>query len=346
MANLIPHAGPAARRPLFIVRDGDAPLVIGVDRAGRLRVLRRTGAAAWSGLDLAAALPGAVRCADVRQAAEGTLAIAFSLKHPGGACTLHVATGVQPGQDDAAWLDTVRHLPPVPGLPAGARIKRLGFGLLQEGAPVLLLIDAATDRGVKTWYCNAAAPQQTMRPLPLSAAGAQAIGSFRQPGVWTLHDDGATTALRFAPLRDPFGCDVDLEYRHLPPHTHSVLLAPGGMPNVPDLYAAGEGVAVYRGGNTLPQPVAPVTGARLLWSHVRDGAEYLAYADADGALWMVARPRRGAWGAPFRLTRRRAVLAVAGQFIHAAAVEEGDLEVQRFTMDGQLYDSETAAPGW
>lgn len=346
MANLIPHGGPAPRRPLFIVRDGDEPLVIGVDRAGRLRLLRRTGAAAWSSTDLAAALPGSVRCADVHQAPDGTLAIAFSLRQPGGACTLQVATGLHAGQDDADWLDTIRHLPPVPGLPAGTRIKRLRFGLLQEGAPALLLIDAATDRGVKTWYCNAAAPGQTMRPLPWPAAGAQAIGNFRQPGVWALHDDGGTTGLRFLPLRDPFGWAVDLAYRHLPPHTHSVLLAPGGMPNVPDLYAAGEGIVVYRGGNTLPQPVAPVAGARLLWSHARDGAEYLAYADADGALWMVTRPRRGAWGAPFRLTRRRAVLAVAGQFIHAAAVEEGDLEVQRFTMDGQLYGSETAARDW
>jgi hypothetical protein len=89
-----------------------------------------------------------------------------------------------------------------------------------------------------------------------------------------------------------------------------------------------------------------VAGARLVWSHARDGAECLAYADADGALWMVARPHRGTWNAPFLLTRRRAVLAVAGQFIHAATIEAGRLEVQRFTMDGLLYSSEIVTVAW
>jgi hypothetical protein len=185
-----------------------------------------------------------------------------------------------------------------------------------------------------------------MRGLRLPAARACAIGNYRQPGLWALQPYGQGSALRFTPLRDPFGWYVELDYPELPSQVDSVLLAPGAMPNVPDLYAAGERIVAYRGGNSPPQPVAPVAGARLLWSHAEDGAEYLAYADAEGALWMVARPRHGAWEAPLRLTRRRAVLAVAGQLIHAAAVEEGNLEVQRFTLDGRLYGSEIVAAGW
>jgi hypothetical protein len=349
MANLILHAGAAARRPLFVVRGAlGEPLVAGVDGMGRLRLAQRLGAGAWHDTDLSHVLPGAgiPRCADVRQAPDGTIAVALSVKQADGSSSLHAGTGLPAGQDAAAWAHTIRHLPPVPGLPADVAVRRLRFGLLQAGAPPLLLIDAATERGMATWYCNAAAAPGTLRSLRLPPGGAHAIGSFRQPGIWSLLAEAGTNALRFTPLRDPFGWGVDLAYRDLPPDTHSVLLAPGSMPNVPDLYAAGQCIVVYRGGNTLPQPVAPVADARLLWSHEHDGAEFLAYADAEGALWMVTRPRRGAWGAPFRLTRRRAVLAVAGQFIHAVAVEEGNLEAQRFTLDGQLYDSETVARDW
>jgi hypothetical protein len=335
----------AARRPLFIVRGaGGEPLVFGTDRAGRFRLLQRTGAGAWRDTVLSAGLPetATVRCADVRQAPDGTLAMALAARDAGGTSTVCAASGMPAEQDEAGWRDTVRRLPAVPGLPADARVTRLAFGPLQAGAPPLLLVHA----GPATWYCNAAAPMQPLRRLRLPAAQACAIGNYRQPGLWTLQPYGQGSALRFTPLRDPFGWYVELDYPALPAQVDSVLLAPGAMPNVPDLYAAGECIVAYRGGNSPPLPVAPVAGARLLWSHAEEGAEYLAYADAQGALWMVARPRHGAWGAPFRLTRRRAVLAVAGQFIHAAAVEEGKLEVQRFTLDGRLYGSEIVAAGW
>ncbi|GGX88893.1 hypothetical protein GJV26_25170 [Massilia dura] len=343
MVNLILHPG-AARRPLFIVRDGNLPLLFGVDGAGRLRMLQHMGAGAWSDTDLSAALPAAARvcCADVRQAPDGTIGIALAIRHGAGDCTLHIATGLAAGQDEAGWLEAMRQLAPVPGLPAGTQVTRLAFGPLQAGAPPLLLITA----GSASWYCNAAAPMHTLRTLHLPAAQAYAIGNYRQPGIWALHPYGKGSALRFTPLRDPFGWYVALDYPEVPAHTHSVLLAPGSMPNVPDLYAAGDRIVVYRGGNTQPQTVAQVAGARLVWSHAREGAEYLAFADADGALWMVIRPYRGTWNPPFLLTRRRAVLAVAGQFIHAAVIEEGRLQVQRFTMDGLLYSSEIVTVDW
>jgi hypothetical protein len=347
MVNLILHSGVSERRPLFVVRDGDLPVILGVDGAGRLRLLQQTGAGAWSDTDLSAALPGmaahaTVHCADVRQAPDGTLGIALAIRDGAGACTLRIATGLPVRQDEAGWLGTMRHLPAIPGLPAGVRISHLAFGPLQAGAPPLLLIHA----GPATWYCNAAAPASTLRMLDLPPARACAIGSYRQPGIWVLHPHGKGSTLRFTPLCDPFGWNVTLDYPNLPPQVDSVLLAPGSLPNVPDLYAAGERIVVYRGGNNPPQPVAHVAGARLLWGYARDGADYLAYADADGALWMLARPRRGTWNPPFRLTRRRAVLTAAGQFIYAAAIEDGSLEMQRFTMDGQLYGSEIVATDW
>ena len=343
MANLTLHPA-TGRRPLFIVRDGNLPVIFGVDGIGRLRMARHMGAGAWSDTDLSAALPIAlpVRCADVRQAPDGTICIALAVQDAAGASVLLVATWLPAGQDDRGWLHTMRRLSAVPGLPAGTRITRLAFGPLQAGAPPLLLVHA----GQSTWYCNAAAPQSALRALHLPEAHAHAIGNYRQPGIWALHPYGKGSALRFAPLRDPFGWYVALDYPDLPAHTCSVLLAPGAMPNVPDLYAAGERIVVYRGGNSLPQTVAQVAGARLVWSHTHDGADYLACADGDEALWMVLRPHRGTWGPPFLLTRRRAVLAVAGQFIHAAAIEQGRLEVQRFTMDGLLYSSEIATVDW
>jgi len=318
MVNLILPPGAATRRPLFIVRDGNLPLIFGVDGGGRLRMLQHMGAGAWSDTDLSAALPepAKVCCADVRQAPDGTIAIALAMLDAAGDCTLRVATGLPARQDDAGWL--------------------------HAGTPPLLLIHA----GPASWYCNAAAPVRTMRTLHLPAAQAYAIGHYRQPGLWALQPYGKGSALRFTPLCDPSGWYVALDYPALPVSTHSVLLAPGAMPNVPDLYAAGDRIVVYRGGTTQPQPVAQVAGARLVWSHARDGAECLAYADAEGTLWMVARQHRGPWDAPFLLTRRRAVLAVAGQFIHAATIEQGRLEVQRFTMDGLLYSSEIVTVAW
>lgn len=329
-------------RPLFIAQAGDGlPLVFLVDGVGRLHLYRAFASGAWQTVDLSAALGGReVRCADIRQAPDGTLVLALAQQNWAGDCTLHVATGIPAALDDAGWLQLLRELPAQPALPAGASVTHLAFGPLQTGAPPLLLISGIVNGEGGTWYCNGAAPEHSLRPLRLPEglrdARAYAVGSYRQPGVWALRPGIAGNALHFTSFRDPFGWDADVAYPGLPADTRSVLLAPGSMPNVPDLFAAGERIVVYRGGNTAPQAVAQVANARLLWTNANERGEYLAYADADGAMWLIARPRHGAWNAPVLLTRRRAVLTAAGASIHAASVDKAGLTLKRFTHAGKL----------
>ncbi|WP_145648479.1 hypothetical protein [Pseudoduganella lurida] len=344
MASMTLYANPPGALPLFAVRGAnDLPLVFRVDGDGGLHLLRGTPGDAWSDTDLLAGLPGwRVCCADVRQAPGGGIAIALALRDGAGGSALRMATGVPADLDDAGWLALLASGDGMPALPGDGPIIRLAFGPLQAGAPTLLLITTAGgETGQSTWYCNAAAPLRSLRPMQLPAAvqgaSAYAVGSYRLPGVWALQPGGRQDELRFMSFGDAFGWSVNIGYPNLPARTASVLLSSGSMPNVPDLFAAGDRIVVYRGGNNIPQLVARVAGARLLWTCANDGGEYLAYADAEGALWMVARPSNGAWHAPFLLTRRHAVLAAAQNCLFAISREADDrLVVRCFQADGTL----------
>lgn len=323
--------------PLFIVHDDSGvPLVFHVDGAGRLLLVRT-----WAGTAQAEPVASViVRAADIRQAGDGTLAVALALS-TGAGDALYVGTGIPTSLDNAGWRLRLAALAPCAGLPAGTRVARLAFGPLLAGAPPLLLVGASVRGAARTWYCNAATPALGMQPLlvPATAQGAQvhAVGTYRLPGVWALRQGGGEGAVRdelkFTSFGASFGWQVDVAYRNLPARTNSVLLAAGSMPNVPDVFAAGEGIVVYRGSNPVPQRVAQVAGARLVWSAHNGAGEYLAYADEEGATWLLARPTRGAWRAPVLLTRSAAVLTVTCDGTVYAAMRAGaGIAVQRFDL--------------
>lgn len=325
MAHMALYPDPAlAGCPLFVVHDrAGHPLVFVVDGAGRLLLLR---GATWSSV----VLPAPVHRADVRQADDGMLAIALALADG----TLFVATGIAPALADG-WQGA---LVPCPGLPPQARVARLAFGPLQQGAPPLLLVSAKVGGELATWYGNGATPARGLRPLRLPDQ-ACAVGSYRLPGVWVLRDG----LLRFKSF-DAAPREVEVTYPNLPARTDSVLLAPGSMPNVPDVFAAGAAIVVYRGNNGAAQRVADVAGARLLWSARNRAGEFLVYAHTDATLWLVARPADGAWRAPVFLTSRRAVpLAMQDGTLHAAALHEGTLTLLRYDAQGMPLGARTIA---
>jgi hypothetical protein len=309
-------------RPLFVIHDrAGRPLVLVVDAAGRLLLLRD---GAWSAIGL----PAPVHRADIRQAGDGTLCIALALANG----ILLVATGIAPALAEG-WQGA---LVACPGLPPQARPTRLAFGPLQQGAPPLLLVSADVGGEPATWYGNAATPALGLRLLRLPDH-ACAVGSYRLPGVWVLRDG----ALRFTSFGTA-GREIEVIYPNLPARTDSVLLAPGSMPNVPDVFAAGAAIVVYRGNNGVPQRVADVAGARLLWSARNRAGEYLVYAYADATLWLVARPAHGAWRPPVFVTSRRAVpLALHDGTLHAAALHEGALTLLRYDAQGTPLSEET-----
>lgn len=317
MAHMTLYPEPAPGRPLFVVHDGAGrPLVFVVDAAGALLLLR-------DGVWETVGLPGPVARADIRQAADCTLSVALALVDG----TLLVATGVAATLAD----DLTQALAPCPGLPPQAQVTRLAFGPMQEGATPLLLVSATVDGATTTWHGNAATPAQGVRALRLPD-GACAVGSYRLPGAWTLRDG----ALRFASF-DTAGWKVDVAYPNLPAATASVLLAAGSMPNVPDVFAAGASIVVYRGNNPVPQRVADVAGARLVWSARSAAGEYVIYADGEGALWLVSRGALGAWRTPTPLTPQRAVpLLAADGTLHTAVLHGDTLTLSRHDAHGAL----------
>jgi hypothetical protein len=334
--------------PFFAAVDhAGQPLLFRTDSDQRLHLMRFCAERGWRRVCLSAALPAGgtlrVACADVRQMGDGRIVAAISTLDREGRSRLHVVCGLSCGLDDEGWTAAMRNAQEAV-LPDGVQVSRLDFGPLQAGAPPLLLVTGMADGEECHWHLNAAAafvPARALR-LPDGMAGATgyAVGCFRLPGLWALCPEGCE-GLRFCSFPDAFGWKVEVQYAGLPADAASFRLAAGVVPNVPDLFAAGDRIVVYRGGNGVPQLVSQTPDARLLWAAQDNCAEHLAYADAEEALWMVSRPLRGAWGRPRMLTRERAVLASAPQGgVNAFSVGG---EWMQFGIDGQPLAAQAAS---
>ncbi len=345
-----------ARRPFFVVRDGHGlPLVFAVGANSRLYLFRHTVFGGWSQTDLSAALPqparNRVQCIDVRQGADGRIAVALSVaveRRGMPHSTLYVTTGLSNGLGEADWVEAFRTMQQRRGLPDGAVATQIAFGPLLAGAVPLVLLTAVVDEVTDTWYFNAAAPASPMNLLRLPADVGQvrsyAIGSYRLPGVWTLAA-GGPEPLRFTSFPEQFGAPVHVSYKGLPSRPSSFLLAQGAIPNVPDVYVAGEGIVVYRGGHDVPQAVIQVAGARLVWSERDAGGEHLAYTDRAGGLWLVSRAVGCAWQQPRAIAERLVATALCADparvGVHALGVTPGGaLEWQRIGAQGAMMGVE------
>lgn len=331
----VPRAAPVdARRPFFTLRDSQGmPLVFAVGANGHLHLFRRTAFGNSSQTDLSAALPAfdprasVIESIDMRQGADGAIAIALAVSRRGGdgGCALYGAAGLSHALDETGWFNAFATMPERRrGLPEGAAVTALALGPVLPGAAPLVLVTASTYDGEGRWYFNAANPLTVIAPLP-EGCDAQAIGCYRLPGAWSLGRDGA--ALSFTSFPDPFNWGVNVAYQSVPRRASSFLLAPGSVPNVPDVYVAGDGIVVYRGGHTLPQKIADVRGARLVWSAQDAAAEHIAYSDGSGGLWLVSRVMGSSWGRPYAVAESlvAASLCIDSESggVHAVGVTPG-----------------------
>lgn len=311
----------AARRPLFAVRDAAGlPLVFSLAANGRLYMFRRTPFGRWSQTELSSMLPltgmRKIQCADVKQAPDGSIAIALAVAPRGGeeSATLHVAVGISNALDETGWVEAFRGMAPRSAGPAGPLISQVEFGLLQSGAAPLVLVN-----GDGCWYFNAAASGAlallALKDRPLPSWGC-AIGSYRMPGAWLLQDGPQGRALRFEAFAAPAGRTQEVDYIGLPRRANSVYLVASAVPNVPDVFVAGEGIVVYRGGQAVPQHVVNVTGAKLVWCESGPSGECLAYGDAGGELWLVTRQPGEAWGKPVAMAGSLVMATLLGTALH------------------------------
>jgi len=353
-----PCAAPAlARSPLFVVRDAAGlPLVFTVGANRSLYLFRRTPFGRWSQTDLSGMLPlnqpGKVQAVDVQQAPDGTIALALAVAPwgSGGGPTLHVAVGIPNHLDEAGWVETLRGMAPRQVPEVEDDVTRISFGLLQSGAVPMVLVTATN-----TWYFNASVEgpltawedQEGVDPV------ATAIGSYRVPGAWRLSDTACGRTLRFHSFARAAAWGIAIDYQGLPRRATSLHLAPSNVPNVPDVFVAGESIVVYRGGQSVPQPVANIGGACVVWSESSSAGEYLAYGDGAGGLWMVCRKQGGRWGMPVPIatTLVMAALMAAPNHggVHAIGVTPGGaLAWLRFNSDGAQVGAEeiTQAAVW
>jgi len=353
-----PCAAPAvARSPLFVVRDGSGlPLVFSVGANRSLYMFRRTPFGRWSQTDLSGMLPlnqpGKVQAVDVRQAPDGSIALALAVAPWGsaGGPTLHVAVGISNQLDEAGWVEVLRGMAPRQAPEVQDDVTRISFGLLQSGAVPMVLVTAA-----HTWYFNAAmdGPLMAWEEQDGGASVASAVGSYRVPGAWRLSDTAAGRTLRFNSFARAAAWGIAIDYQGLPRRANSLHLAPSNVPNVPDVFVAGESIVVYRGGQSIPQPVANIGGACVVWSEATALGEYLAYGDGSGGLWLVCRKQGGHWGMPVPIasTLVMAALMAAPNYggIHAIGVTPGGaLAWLRFNSDGAQVGAEeiTQAAIW
>ncbi|AKU20697.1 hypothetical protein [Massilia sp. NR 4-1] len=352
-----PCAAPAdARKPFFLARDSESvPLIFTVGANGHLYLFRRTPFGRWSQTDLSAALPrpakAVVQCLDVRQGADGNISIALAVaaRQDAPNSTIYTACGLPNWMDEAGWYAAFCALTPRPDTPAGAIASRIAFGPLQPGAAPLVLLTASVNGAHDTWCFNAAALLTMMSHLRLPAEARQVrgyvAGSYRLPGLWTLYDEGGERALAFNSFPDQCGWAVNIDYTALPRRAASVHLAPGSVPNVPDVFVAGDSIVVYRGGHSVPQPVAHIGGAQLVWSECDDSGEHLAYTDGSGGLYMLSRTLGAPWRLPYPvasfLVSAALTADVANGGVHAVGITPGGaLEWQRYDPSGKLVVSE------
>lgn len=340
----------AARRPLFAVRDAAGlPLVFSLAANGRLYMFRRTPFGRWSQTELSSRLPmiGArrIQCADVKQAPDGSIAIALAAApRPGeDSASLHVAVGISNALDEAGWVEVFNNMEGRSAGPAGPLVAQIEFGLLQSGAAPLVLVD-----GDGCWYFNAAASGAltllALKDGPLPSWGC-AIGSYRVPGAWLLQDGAKGRALRFEAFAAPAGRNTQIDYSGLPRRANSVYLAASAVPNVPDVFVAGEGIVVYRGGQAVPQHVVNVTGARLVWCESGPSGEYLGYGDAGGELWLVMRQPGEAWSKPISVAGSLVMATLLGTALHGGVhaigvTPGGALAWLRFNAQGAQVGAE------
>lgn len=345
-----PCAAPAvSRSPLFVVHDGTGlPLVFTVGANGSLYLFRRTPFGRWSQTDLSGMLPlnqpGKVQAVDVRQSPDGMIAVALAIAPwgSGGGPTLHVAVGIANHLDEAGWVEVMRGMAPrqVPEVPGD--VTRLSFGLLQSGAVPMVLVTAE-----RTWYFNAAmeGPLLAWEEQGGSDSVATAVGSYRVPGAWQLSDTASGRTLRFNSFARAAAWGIAIDYQGLPRRASCLHLAPSNVPNVPDVFVAGESIVVYRGGQSVPQLVANIGGACVVWSEANALGEYLAYGDGAGGLWLVSRKQGGHWGMPVPIatTLVMAALMASPNYggVHAIGVTPGGaLAWLRFNSDGAQVGAE------
>jgi hypothetical protein len=346
----------SAGRPLFVVRDSAGlPLVFAVGANSRLYMFRRTPFGPWSQTELSSMLPMQrpckVQAVDVRQAPDGTVAVALAMARSGGGSSIHVVLNVSNALDEAGWVEVFRNMAARDASVAGD-VTRIAFGLLQQGATPLVLVTAES-----TWYFNAAAqgPLAPMRlPDNMQPAVGYAVGSYRAPGSWVLHEEQGQRVLHFHSFVAQYCWTLNIEYRALPKHANSLYLVPSQVPNVPDVFVAGEGIVVYRGGQSVPQMVVNVRGARLAWVSADEHGEYLAYNDAAGGLWLVSRVAGGGWAVPVPIATSLVMAALLpatgnGGGVHAIGITPGGaLAWLRFNMQGAQVGAEevTQAAVW
>ncbi|WP_154667969.1 hypothetical protein [Pseudoduganella violaceinigra] len=353
-----PCASPAtARSPLFVVRDGSGlPLVFTLGSNRSLYLFRRTPFGRWSQTDLSGMLPlnqpGKVQALDVQQAPDGTIALALAVAPwaSGGGPTLHVAVGISNQLDETGWVEVMRgmaarHVPEVE-----EPVTRIAFGLLQSGAVPMVLVTAEN-----TWYFNAAAEGALIAWDDEGAEPslATALGSYRVPGAWRLSETPSGRMLRFNSFARAAAWGIAIDYQGLPRRANGLHLAPSNVPNVPDVFVAGDSIVVYRGGQSVPQPVANIGGACVVWSEATAVGEYLAYGDGAGGLWLVCRRQGGHWSMPVPIatTLVMAALMAAPNHggVHAIGITPGGaLAWLRFNADGAQVGAEeiTQAAVW
>lgn len=338
-----------ATRPMFAVRDSaGAPLVFAVGSNRQLYLFRRS-AQGWNQLALSAVLPvprhGHVQSLDIQQAPDGKLTIALALAPRRGAAasTVYVATGVSNALDDAGWIDKFRTLSQRPGAPAGAVVSRISVVPAGVGTSLMVLVGAAVGGVTNSYYFDAAAapaPWSRLRiPEDANSVVEYALGTFHQPGIWTLYRVGPDTALTFSTFEGAFGKTINVAYTGLPADVTSFRVAPRADSNAPDVYVAGKGLAVYRAKADTPEVIAAVEGASLVWVDAAPGAEHVAYVDASQALYVVTRSAGGAWGQPNRIASGLEKAALLSDPAGAA------LDMLAITAGGALELRHIATPG-
>jgi hypothetical protein len=306
-----PCAAPVtADAPMAAARDGAGnPLLFAIGANKHLMLFRLKGGA-WGQLDLSEALPSPRHCHvqafDVQQSATGTLTIAVAVcaRRGDAHSTLYLGAGVSNTLDDAGWLAAFRTMGARPGAPAGAEIDKVTIAAAASANP-MILVGAAIKGVMNSYYFEVEAPPApwTMLRIPEDADKviAYAIGRYRYPGIWTLYRVGSGISLIFSSFPDKFGKTINLDYTGLPANCRSFRL--GGSPDIPDVYVAGDGVAVYRASHANPEPIvgaSAATGATLVWAANGAGGEHVAFLAGDQRLMAVSKAA-GGWETPYAI---------------------------------------------
>ncbi len=294
---------------IAVLRDSNnAPMIfsIGSDSGFYLILRDPSNAAGWKQIDLRPGIHksfsymgenATAQAMAVSQDANGTIRIAVALKPvnaPGKNNILFLTKDLSNDPSKTNWDDLSTVWVERPDNLGGVQITQIKLGTNNDhqGTPTVLAI-VEVNGEEKHYFVNSNFSNTSWiwqaYPIPHNADKILdvAVGTFGVRGTWALYTVGAEKVLTFTSLRTAqMPQPIDIIYKNMPPNLQAIGTLPSKDGKNTDVYAAGDGLYVYR---TVTPPHGSPTYVTITDRSAVPGASELILSQAGNtvSIWAM-----------------------------------------------------------